>query len=91
MTVAFGDRFSATVPGGSFRSGGNKLTFKGNAGGITSVVLDYGKERVVIKGRNVDLGSVPGGPVPLLVILTRGDDVRALEVRAVRKGNGLKY
>jgi hypothetical protein len=46
---------------------------------------------VAVKGLNVDLGDVPPGPQPLLLILTRDEDVRAVQVRSSRIGKALRY
>lgn len=93
VTVAFGDVFHATIPGSELTFNAKKqlYTFFGNEGGITEVILDYAKERIAVKGKNVDLGDVPNGPQPLLLILTRDDDERAVLVRSSRTGKALRY
>ena len=53
--------------------------------------LDFAKERIAVRGGNVDLGDVPEGPVSLLLIVTIDGEERAVQVRAVRKTKVLKY
>ncbi len=91
VTIAFGSIYHATVPAADFVHKGNKFIFKGNASGITNVVLDYDQERIAIRGKEIDLGTVPIGPTKLLLIVTIGADTRAVEVRAVHNGKLLKY
>jgi hypothetical protein len=91
VTVAFGNVFNATILGSQLKRKKETWRFNGNAGGITEVILDYAHERVAVKGLNVDLGDVPPGPQPLLLILTRDEDVRAVQVRSSRIGKALRY
>ena len=91
VTVAFGDLFSVVIPSAQFTSKNGKFTFTGNLDGIREVVLDYRKERLAVRGESVDLGDVPEGGQSLLLILTRGEDVRAVQVRAVRTKSKFQY
>ena len=83
--------FTATVPAASFVKKGDKFTFKGNAGGITSATLDYKKETITVTAKNVDLGAVANGPNAENVTVTLGTDSRPETVRMVRAGKSLKY
>ena len=91
VTVAFGDLFKVVIPSGQFKLKNGKFTFKGDLDGIREVVLDYRKERLAVRGESVDLGDVPDGGQSLLLILTRDDDVRAVQVRAVRTKSKFQY
>lgn len=83
--------FEATVPASSFVKKGDRFLFKGEAGGVTSVVLDYLRETVTVKAKGVELGELVEGPVSLSVTLRVGLDVREVTVRMVRKAKSLKY
>ena len=91
VTIAFGDVFHATVPGSQLTRRGDSYVFSGNVDGIKQVIVDYAKERVRVTGQRVDLGDVPVGEYPLLLILTRAEDERAVLVRATRSSKFLRY
>jgi len=91
VTVGFGDTFTATIPAGSFVRNGDRFEFRGDAGGVTQVVIDYAKETVTLKGKGLDLGAFGDGPVPVVVTVGLDADLRAVLVRMGRKGSGLVY
>jgi hypothetical protein len=91
VKVAFGGTLSATIPAGSFTKKGDVFAFKGNVDGITKVALDYKRETIAVAGRGLDLGTFAQGGNAVTVAIGLGSDARAVEVRMVRKGNGLRY
>jgi hypothetical protein len=89
---AFGEAFAATVPASAFRRSKERWTGEvASGGGTLSLTLDYGREKVTVKARGVELGDFAEGPVPLRVDLSVGDEARGAEVRAVRSGPTLRY
>ena len=91
VTLGFGATFSELVPSASFTRVGNKDVYAGPPGGLTSVVLDYAKERLVVKARDVDLGAFDEGGNAVTVWAQLDLDAWAVAVRMVRKGATLKY
>lgn len=90
--VGFGDLFNADLPSDSLTLKGKNFKLAGKGpNGIAAVALNYAKERISVRGGDIDLGNVPEGPAPLLLIYRQGEDVRAVLVRAVRKGKSFKY
>ena len=57
----------------------------------SSSTVDYLRELVTIKGRNLDLGAFPEGAQAVEITVRIGTDERAVRVRMVRKGKSLKY
>lgn len=91
LSIGFGKAVSVTIPAASFTKNGDRYEFRGDIDGITSVVLDYAKETVKIKGKGMDLGTIPEGASEVDVSVTLGDDARAVRVRMVRSGSSLRY
>jgi hypothetical protein len=91
LTIRFGPTYVATIPAASFVKKGDRFTFTGPAGGVTSATLDYAKETITVKAKNVDLGAFADGPGPVEVAVALGSDSRAVTVRMVRKKTSLKY
>jgi len=92
VRVAFGDIFSADVPAEALSLKGKNFVLTGAvADGVQAISLNYAKERISVRGGDVDLGNVPEGPIPLLLIYEQGDDVRAVFVRGARRNKILKY
>jgi hypothetical protein len=91
LALDFGENFTAAVPGSDFKKKGDRFTFKGPPGGLTSVVLDYLRETFNMKGKGVDLGAFADGPQAVTVTIGLGTDVREVSVRMVKKGKSLKY
>ena len=94
VVVAFGDLFNAYLPKESLRLKGKNFVLDGKVeGGIAAVSLSYAKERISVRGGDLDLGNVPEGPVSLLLIVRQDGtrDVRAVLVRANRSKKILKY
>lgn len=91
FTVYFGDTFAEKISGTAFVKKGDTFTYKGGKTGVTAVVVDYARERVIVKAKGVTLGSFAAGPQPVLVGLRLGADARAVEVRMAHAGSKLKY
>ncbi len=93
LTVKFGGTLSRTIPAAKFAKTGDKFTFKGDASvpGITSVVLDYMKETITLKGKSLDLGAFSDGANAVEIDVSLGSDSRAVVVRAVKKKTALSY
>lgn len=91
VRVQYGSVLSATIPAASFARKGDSYVFKGDAGGITGVTLDYLREQVTIVGKDLDLGTFPAGQSPLTIIVGVGTEDRGVAVRVARQGNLLKY
>ncbi len=91
FTIYFGDTFAEKIAGAAFVKKGDTFTYKGGKTGVTSVVVDYARERVIVKAKGVSLGSFAAGPQPVLVGLRLGPDARAVEVRMGHSGAKLKY
>ena len=89
VTVAFGS-FTATVPGAEFTPRGESFVFKGDVGGVTSLVMDYARETMTLSAKGIDLGTVPEGAQSVIVTVGAGGS-RTVLVRVVRKGNALRY
>ncbi len=90
LTLEFGGDYVESVDGAAFTRSGDRWTYRGT-GGITSVVLDYLKETVTVKAKNIDLGNFIEGSQPVRLAVTLGTSGRSVEVRMGRKGKGLKY
>ncbi|MHC4860312.1 MAG: hypothetical protein ACYTDY_09510 [Planctomycetota bacterium] len=91
VTVRAAGVFETVIPGDSFKRKGDRLLFRGDADGVRKVVIDFAKARILLVLRSVDLGPISDGPVTLRVGVALGEDARAVEVQAVRKGNSLRY
>ena len=83
------ENFETTIPGTSFTRNGDRWEWTGDSGGITEVVVDYGRERVSISGGEIyGLGSYSEGPNPRSFSFDVGADGRAAVVTL--KGNRLR-
>jgi hypothetical protein len=91
LRIAFGPMLDVTIPSGDFTKSGDRFTFRGDRDGITSVVVDYLKEVVTVKGKNLDLGNIPEGAQSVSITLVLGSDERTVNVRMVRSRSSLKY
>ncbi len=93
VMVRYGDSFEVTIPGGEFTPKGDTFTAKNppSAPGISQFKVDYGKEQLSLKGKNLDLGALPGGPIGVPIEISLGTDTRAVQVRMAPKGKSLKY
>ncbi len=92
LRVAFGDIFTADIPSSALVLEGRDFVLGRDVeGGVEAVSRNFAKERVSVRGGDVDLGGIPEGPIPLLLIFEQGDDVRAVFVRGARKKKILKY
>ena len=91
LSLDFAGSFAASVDSAAFEKQGDRFVFKGEPGGLTSVILDYKKETITIKAKGVDLGEFDEGPQPVDVTLGLDDDFRQVSVRMVRKNKLLKY
>jgi hypothetical protein len=95
VSLAFGDAFIGFLPAESFVLEGGRWVSSGPPGGLTSVVLDFPKERVSIRAKGISLGDTLGtaadGPVPVEIVLTVGDETRGVSLRMARKGAALRY
>ena len=86
-----GDAYTVTIPSGSFTRQGDRFVATGAAGGPPSAVLDYRRELLTVRARDVDLGAFAEGAQPLEVTVTLGNDARTNRVRAVKRGKALRY
>jgi len=98
LTIAVGGTFTATIDRAAFvvSKKGDKLTFKGNVNGITSVVIDLVRETITVKGSKMTLAGVTATSGPLAVTMTldtvaRGVDTRTVTVSLNLAGKSLKY
>ncbi|MHC4862022.1 MAG: hypothetical protein ACYTDY_18230, partial [Planctomycetota bacterium] len=92
LFVAFGDLYNSQIGADALTLRGRNFVLGGPVeGGIKTVSLNYAKERFGVRGAGLDLGDVPEGATPLLLVIRQDSDVRAVLVRAVRKGKRLKY
>ena len=94
LFVAFGDIFNADLPAAVLTQKGKNFVLGAQVqGGIQAVTFSPAKERISVRGGNTDIGLVPVGPFPLLLIVKQDGetDVRAVLVRAVRTKKQLKY
>jgi hypothetical protein len=91
FTVYFGDTFAAKIAGAAFVKKGDRFVYKGGKTGVTSVVVDYARERVSVKAKGISLGTFPAGPAPVLVGFRLGGDGRAVRVRMAHSTTKLKY
>ena len=93
VNIAFGAVFNADLSSDNLKLKGKTFVLDGpGPSGIDRVAFNFAKERIYVRGGDVDLGDVPIGPVPLLLILTQNqDDVRAVLVRAFFDGRYLRY
>jgi len=91
LTIGFGEDVSVSIPAASFTRSGDRYKFHGDIDGITKVVLDYARGTISVKGKGLDLGAVPEGPVEMDISVRLGDETRAVRVRMVRSGSGLRY
>lgn len=91
VQLDFGPEFEASVPSSAFVKQGDRFVFKGEAGGLTSLVLDYRRETAMVKAKGITLGDYAEGPQAVSVTLGVGLQVREVALRMVRKGKSLKY
>jgi len=91
VRIRFGDDLDVTIPAGSLTREGDRFVFKGDAEGITQVVVDYARESVTVKGKGMDLGDFPQGACSVLVGIEIGGEGRAVRVRMVRTNAALRY
>ena len=93
VNIAFGDIFNADLSSDNLKLKGTTFVLDGpGPQGIDAVAFNLAKERIAVRGGDVDLGDVPIGPVPLLLIVTQNQvDVRAVLVLAVFDGKTLRY
>jgi hypothetical protein len=91
VTLRIGGVFEATLPAAELRRKGERLIFRGDAGGVRKAVLDFAKGRIALVLRRIDLGQPAEGPVPYRVEVGLGTDLRAVEFLVVRKGSSLRY
>jgi hypothetical protein len=91
VSVGFGESWSALVPGASFTRVGTKDVYVGEPGGLTSLVLDYAKERMTVKAKGIDLGDFADGASAVTVSVQLDLEGFAIAVRMVKKGAALKY
>jgi hypothetical protein len=91
VRIRFGSAVDVTIPAGSFRREGDRYVFEGNVGGIRDVVLDYAREILTIKWKELDLGGIAEGASAVYVGVDVGGDGRGVHVRLVREGSKLRY
>ncbi len=91
VTVGFGEAFAELVPGAAFTRVGSKDVYVGAAGGLTSIVVDYAKERLTAKAKGVDLGAFADGANSVIVWAQLDLQAWAVAVRMVKQGAALKY
>lgn len=91
VLVEFGLGISSTIPAASFTRKGDAFVFKGDAGGVTSVTLDYARETIAIQGKGLDLGTFAPGQNPLRIVVGLGAENRGVAVRVARQGDLIKY
>jgi hypothetical protein len=83
--VEFGDYFSETIPAEDFRRDGNSFRYTGALGGLTRVVVDYRKERILMRGAGLDLGEIEKGVHPVTITVRLGDEEWSATVQ-MRRG-----
>lgn len=91
LDVEFGAKLAAPIPSGQFVRKGDQFVFKGNVNGVTSVVLDYAREQITVKGSKLDLGAFVQGQSAVHVVVALGAENRGVTFRVARKGNVVKY
>ncbi|MEN8149905.1 MAG: hypothetical protein ABFS86_08785 [Planctomycetota bacterium] len=91
VRVVFGDAIDVTIPAASFERVGDAFLFKGDADGITMVKVDFAKEAVVVKGKNLDLGTFSEGANSMLLGVEIGGEGGIVGVRVNLKGSQLRY
>ena len=94
VAIEFGDGYSVTVAAADFVRSGDRFVAKKppSAPGLTLVVVDFDRETVQVKGRNLDLGGLPAGsPVTSRIGVAVGGDIRSVELTLSRKGTKLTY
>ncbi len=90
LSVGLGG-YGATIAGDQFTRKGSKDTFTGRSPGVTKAVVDYAKEKITVKVKNVDLGNYVEGPVPVTITVGIAGTIHTLLTRTVRTGKSLKY
>jgi hypothetical protein len=94
LGIEFGTGFAVTVAAADFERSGDRFIARNpaSAPGLTLVVVDFVKETVQVKGKNLDLGVFHGtGPVPARIGVAFGGDMRSVELTLSRKGTKLTY
>jgi hypothetical protein len=98
FTIAVGGTFTATIDRDLFvlSKRGDRLTFKGDVNGITSVVIDAKAEKITVKGSRMTLAGVTAASGPLAISMSldtvaRGLDTRTVTVGLNLAGKSLKY
>jgi YVTN family beta-propeller protein len=87
LRIGFGGTYSVTIPGSALSRRGDRFVSTGNP----AVMLDYRREFLTLRARNIDLGAFPDGAQPLRVTVALGSESRVNDIRLVRTGAALKY
>ena len=91
LSLAFGDRFGATIPAAQFVRDGDTDAYTGATGGVTKAVVDYAREQITITGKGLSLGDFDQGANAIRINVGLGSDARGVSVRMGRKGALMKY
>lgn len=91
VTIGWGSHEPVAIPDDAFKRQKERDTFRGDIDGITYVTIDYRRERITMRGRNLDLGGGTGGPADVRIEVTLGEDARAIEFVMVERRGVLRY
>jgi hypothetical protein len=91
LTIGLDDQFTDSLDTDAFDQKKRKFVFKGPKGGISKATVDFGKEKLAIVGKKIDVGQFPEGPQAVAVLVQLGDEALVLHVRMVRDGKRMRY
>lgn len=92
FTFRLGDGFERTVPSDAFVRKGDRYVYRGAKGGFTSVILDYGRERIIAVTKGVEVGEYQPGSQSVALAVKVGDlPERVVRVRMACLSTKLRY
>ena len=92
VIVGFGEMFEETLDVDAFKLKKSKWIYTNKkAQGVTKAVFDFAKGQAVIKAKKCSLGTFEDGVIPLTIMVGIGEELHAVQVRAVVKRRKLKY
>jgi hypothetical protein len=84
-------KVSVLLPADAFRRRGEKFVFAGNVDGVTALSFDFATGAVVLAGKGLDLGALPGGANVMTVRIVTDDAEFVATFAPVRVVSRLAY
>jgi len=92
VVVGFGDTFEEVLDLDAFKLKKSKWVYTNKkAEGVTRAVFDFKKGQGAITAKKCSLGAFADGAIPLKIMVGIGEELHAVQVRAVVRRRKLKY